>query len=306
MTVDQRKDIKNGIWLCENHSVEIDRDATRYSADGLRKMKLQREKKAAEELSKNAVSDSISDLFEIGPDIIGIGELIGSSSTNWIIRLEHFLTGDIFTLNNFISSFQSLDFYDRYLLVNEFGDGRELSSAPEWKKINGQYFITCPIKNGFPRIPAQDLGTDIALDSSHDIFITNGNLTTVSGLNALPQKIKINLSLMRGESMFYPKYGSRLKLFFDNYRDTAWLNRLFKLDVIRMASIPYNDDNINFEISTPLKCVTRVNNVFIHDEERKDNWLPIDFDLNIEGIGNWKNKLSIYVMLDPNPMNTKG
>ncbi|NDL64249.1 hypothetical protein [Acerihabitans arboris] len=306
MTAGQRKSINNGIWLCANHSIEIDRDATRYSADELKRMKIQREQKAAEELSRNSVSNSVSDLFEIGPNIIGLGELIGSSSTNWIIQLEHFLAGDIFTLNNFISSFQDLRSYDRYLLVNELGDGRELSSAPEWKKINGQYFITCPIKNDFPRIPAQDLGTDIALNNSHDIFITNGDLTTVSGLDALPQKLKINLSLMRGESVFHPNYGSRLKLFFDNYRDTAWLNRLFKLDVIRMASIPYNDDNINFEISTPLKCVTRVNNVFIHDEERKDNWLPIDFDLDIKGIGNWKNKLSIHVMLDPNSMITVG
>jgi len=224
--------------------------------------------------------------------------LIGSSSTDWKIQFEHFLVGDIFTLNNFISSYSDLNAYDRYLLVNELGDGRELSSAPAWEKLNGKYIIVCPVKNSFPRISAKNLGTDFALNDSHDIFITDGDITTVSGLNALPQKIKINLSIMRGESIFHPQYGSRLKMFFDDYKNTEWLNRLFKLDVIRMASIPYDEDKIIQQIHTPFMCVNRVNNIIIHEEERKDNWLPIDFDLDIEGIGNWKNKLHIHVRFE--------
>jgi len=30
MTVEERRDIRNGIWLCASHSVEIDRDEARY------------------------------------------------------------------------------------------------------------------------------------------------------------------------------------------------------------------------------------------------------------------------------------
>ena len=52
MSKDERRSIKNAIWLCSNCSIKIDRDAEQYPAELLRKWKLEAEKNALEELGK--------------------------------------------------------------------------------------------------------------------------------------------------------------------------------------------------------------------------------------------------------------
>ncbi|MFW8362981.1 hypothetical protein ACOICA_28805, partial [Klebsiella pneumoniae] len=132
------------------------------------------------------------------------------------------------------------------------------------------------------------LGSTFAVNDDNDLFLQNGNLARVSGINALPQKIKSNLSLIRGESPFHPTYGSRLCQFYEEYRGTAWLNRLFKLDMIRLASIPYEDPNSPGKINTPLKCINRINNIKLIEEGYDGKWMPIEFELDVEGVGAWK------------------
>lgn len=44
-----------------------------------------------------------------------------------------------------------------------------------------------------------------------------------------------------GESRFYPKAGSRLKEYFDAFEKSPWLPRWVKLEVVRLACVPYYD-----------------------------------------------------------------
>ena len=69
--------------------------------------------------------------------------------------------------------------------------------------------------------------------------------------------------------------------------------RWLKLEVIRQSCIPYHDSVLK-NTSTPLECVNKVYDVRpgTHNSE---NWREFYFELDVEGIGVWKETLSIFV-----------
>ena len=82
--------------------------------------------------------------------------------------------------------------------------------------------------------------------------------------------------------------------YFEAYRGSPWLDLLFKLDVIRQASIPFKDE-LTGQMHTPLQCVTRVRKVEILADMPTKNRLPIRIDFDVQGVGPWTRELSIYV-----------
>jgi len=294
MTSEQRSDITNGIWLCANHGTEIDRDEARYAPDVLRKAKLDHEQRVALEITGVGIPREETDFVAIGPNLVCTGELIGSDKMDWQLRIHHFLIGDLCTLISFIERFDNIDPYDRFVLVNGLGDGRQLADAPAWKKADTGYLISCRVCKSFPRVSAHNLPTDLALNDAHDLSIVNGDLRTVGGLDALPQKIKICLSTLRGEMIFNPTFGSRIKEYFDLFKGSPWLPRLIKLEVIRMACIPFVDSIIK-RAYTPLKSVLRVQSIEQLPSEQPTDWLPFRFNLEVEGVGSWHCDISIFV-----------
>lgn len=145
------------------------------------------------------------------------------------------------------------------------------------------------------RISADRLPADIALNDDHDIFVSNGQLATVKGLEALPQLIKTCLSMIRGESPFWPKYGSRIQEYRAEFFDSPWLPRLIKLETIRMAAIPYSVDIGLSNPITPLKCVRKVLSVDQIDRGDGKGWMKFRFRLDVEGIGEWIQEIPIFV-----------
>ncbi|AXE31721.1 hypothetical protein DK842_18530 [Chromobacterium phragmitis] len=216
------------------------------------------------------------------------------SGREWYLRLEHFLIGDVAALISFGEHFDQADSYDRFVLVNALGDGRQLAAPPAWKKSGSGYEINLQVFDSFPRINANQLGMDLALNEKHDSFVDEkGGIATVSGLDALPQKIQLCLSTLRGEMLYHRTFGSRLKEYFDDFVGSIWLERLFKLEVIRLACIPYKSMGVP-GMYTPFQSVRQVRNVKIL-EERNDHWLPIIFDLEVEGVGMWSQEILIFV-----------
>lgn len=292
MEPEQRRHISNGIWLCANHSIEIDRDEMRYSPKVLHQMKEDHERKVSAQLSGTPQFGASGDLIAIGLGIVGTGEIIGTSGREWRLRLDHFLIGDLTTLINFSERFELTDPYDRFVLVNALGDGRQLSTTPTWKRSDSGYEITLQVQESFPRISAHKLGRDIALDFSIN---EKGDLATVAGLDALSQRIKIGLSTLRGQMPYNLTFGSRLKEYFDDFIGSPWLERLFKLEVIRLACIPYPDP-ISSQMYTPFNSVCRVRNIELL-EEQSGHFLSIRFDLEVEGVGSWVREIPIFVPL---------
>ncbi len=297
MTPDERKDISNGIWLCSHHADLIDDDKTTYTADELRAMKREHEANC-ERRHREGVhrGQSVSELIAIGPNIISSGELIGADQSEWTFHLQDFVNGDLHALLTFIASYDQTPPMDRYVLVNSLGDGRVMKGAPSFKKRQGSgYEVTFPVASGAERIRAADLPTDFALSEKHDLFVTErGNIAEVSGVDALPQKIRTCLSSQKGESPFHKNFGTRIAEYFRLLAGSPWFEQLLKLEVIRQAAIPYIDPLYSRQY-TPLQCVERVLGIKLLADTPTNNWLPIRLDLEVNGVGRWQHKLSIYV-----------
>ncbi|WMY11105.1 hypothetical protein [Paraburkholderia phenoliruptrix] len=294
MTSQERSHISNGIWLCANHSVLIDRDTARFSAEVLNKIKLEHEQSVSREISGVSAVAVQNDFVALGPDLVFSGELTGTNANEWRVRVDHFLIGDLHELVSFIERFEGIDLYDRYLLVNALGDGRQLLEAPSWEKSAGGHIVSCRVSPAFPRTNAHCLPGDIALNEARDWFAINGDIAVVSGLEALPQKISTCLSTMRGESPYDPTFGSRIATFFEQLEGTPWLPRLIMLEVIRLACIPWRDKILG-EVHTPMQSVRRIRSVQQLEASSSADWRRFRFALDVEGVGPWQCDVPIFV-----------
>ncbi len=236
------------------------------------------------------------DFIAIGPDLVLIGELIGVKDATWDVRIGHFLIGDLGALIEFNERFDRIVPMDRFVLVNALGDGRQLAAAATWQKSDAGVMLSLKVHPSTPRTNAHELPADIATNDANDIFLTNGNLAFVSGLESLPQKIKMCLSTLRGEMPFHPTFGTRIKEYFDLFRDSPWLPHLVKLEVIRMACVPI-DDPITGSAYTALRSVSRVRSIEQLPADQKENWIPFRLHLDLEGVGPWQCDLPIFIPL---------
>jgi hypothetical protein len=293
-TPEARSDIENGIWLCRTHAKYVDNDPVAYPAGALRKIKADHEEGIKREQVGRAKEAGLSsDFIAVGPNTVFSGEVIGVSGQDWRVRVDHFLIGDLNTLGALSEAFDRTDPYDRFVLINAQGDGRELEAAPVWEKTDSQYVVSLRVKQGAPRMNAHQLPADLRLTEDHDLP-NDGGSPTISGLASLPQKIKTTLSLQRGELFRHPSFGSRIAEYADLFRDTPLLPRLIRLEVIRMASIPCPDP-LNPPGITPLRSVLRVYRVEQLAARAKEPWVPFRFHLDVAGVGEWTCDISIHI-----------
>jgi hypothetical protein len=297
MTHEQRSDISNAIWLCNNHAALIDRDDTTYTVASLRSMKSAHEAEIRAELSGTRGNQG-SDLFALGANLVMVGQLLGGNGTSWEFEIEHFVIGDFAALLSFCAAFDDTPRLDRYVLVNELGDGRLLSDAPRWKRTDGHLTVTVHVERTFPRERAQDLGADLKLGDDHDLVIEGGDLAMISGVDALPQRLKICLSSRKGEWFLERDFGSRLAEYCELYSGSPWLDRLLKLEVIRNAAIPLWDDLHKREY-TPLVCVEKVHGFQLLQAPAIGEWNQAKLDLEVGGIGRWTKELSVLLPEEP-------
>lgn len=291
ISAEGRSSIENAIWLCVNHARLIDRDSETYSIAVLQKMKQDHEAWCASEIRSRSIS-SPADLFAIGPDVVCLGEMTRVVEAEWDFQINHFIVGDLAKLVAFIDGFWQSPPYDRYVLDNSVGDGRVLAGSPSLTKNQERYIASCPVQHKFPRIDAASLEADLALSASNDLIIEKGDLRLVSGLAALPQKIRMGLSIQKGELLFDRDLGARLAEYYNLLRGSPWLEHLFKLEVIRQAAIPYTD-TLSGMPHTPLQCVERVWGVEVLVEDPKNQSLPIRVDLEVKGVGRWQHEMFI-------------
>jgi len=295
-TPEQRSDISNGIWLCSDHATLIDRDEVTYTEASLRSMKLLHEENCARAVRLGSSAAPITGLVALGPAIIVTASIAGIESDAWTFKLSHFLAGDSNDIATFIGSFSDAQPYDKYVLCNELGDGRLVTQAPSLKKDADGYILHCPIAPIVPRIAVSKIGGSFATNEvSSDLFLdAKGNITVVSGSDYFPQHVQEVLSMQRGESPFHRRFGMRLFEYFKSYSDSPWLDLLFKLDVIRQASIPY-EDTVMDRHYTPLKCVTRVHTVELLSNKPVANRLPVRLRLDVNGLGTWERVIGVYM-----------
>lgn len=298
MTTEQRVSINNGIWMCQTHSRLIDVNEAAYPTPLLHAMKTEHEERIKLEMISMRPGSKPCDFIALGPAIVFVGDLVAVEQQAWSFRVEHFVIGDLGELISYIEGFDTIDPYDKFVLVNELGDGRELSIAPSWSKSKSGFVIKMSVMASSPKIDVNRLPMDLALDDNHDLYFVNGQMATVRGLDALPQKIKTCLSTSRGESWFAPSYGTRIREYSTEFFGSPWLPRLVKLEAIRMAAIPYSDSVGVTDPATPLKCVKKVLAVDQIDVKGNDGWYNFRFHLDIQGLGEWTREIPVFISRD--------
>jgi hypothetical protein len=295
MTTAQRKHIDNAIWLCSDHADLIDRDEVKYTIEALQEMKRLHEVAQAFAVQTRANKQLGTGLLAVGPDAVCVGDLESIGSTQWTLRLHHFVLGDVDQLVTFIGNFAMLRPEDRYVLSNELGDGRLLSEAPTLTKPGGEILLTCPIELAPLRMDVHKIGSMSAMHpETNDMHVKNGQIARVSGLEAFPQVVRSALSMQRGENAFAPRAGVRFFEYFEDFKGSPWLSRLMMLDVVREASI--STPSVSGQGSrTPLPSITRVRSFELLSDIPNANRLPVRAVFDLQGLGLWEGQLSIYM-----------
>lgn len=291
MTSEERSSIGNAIWMCATHATLIDRDETTYTADFLQQMKEAHEKVIATELAGTSRFAEAISLIALGPEIVATGEVVGTNAMEWTIRLDHFVSGGPDRLIRMSEHFDDLPRDERYVLVNALGDGRVLSQAPAWRKESGKIYVSATVEHRPPRIAAQNLKRDLKLVNG-DISLENGDFATVSGIDALPQKIQLCLWHQKGETPFSLRFGSRLGEYYSLFGRSLWFEQLAKLEAIRLAAIPYGDINEEY---TPFQCVEQVKSIQLLAPQPEDRWLPARIGLEVNGLGTWEQDIRLFI-----------
>lgn len=292
MSSEQRKDIQNGIWLCNVHGTLIDRDESVYTADGLRQMKRHHEYQIAKRVSSGEPSAStLNSLVAVGPGIICVGELVADDGAFWELRVDHFVAGDVEALTDYTAQFPKIRRSDQFVLLNQLGDGRVLAAAPSWRKDRGGLVVRLAVEPRFRRIEARALGVDVKLGPDGDI---TPELSLVSGEDALEQRIGLVLWHQKGQDPFGRDFGTRMAEYFSLFGSTPWLPQLFKLEAIRMASIP-RVDSLTGEEATPFQCVERVHALELLETAPVDDWMSVRVHLTVKGVGEWVRGVRLYV-----------
>jgi hypothetical protein len=298
MTTEERSSIENGVWLCATHSVLIDRDEATYTPDVLRRWKRDREAVVAAQfrggVPRAAGHERVMELIAIGHEVVATGEIVGGSGREMSLRLSHFVRGDLSGLIRFGEEFESSKPADRFVLINAIGDGRTLAGSPRWKVTSEGVVVDLHVRDRFPRERAQDLGADIALGENGDLIYRDGDFALVSGVDAVPQKIRLCLWHQRGQPFYPAAFGSRMAEYHRLYRGTPWLDQLLKLEAVRLASIPYTEDRSGKEY-TPFQCVESVRSVHVVERECKPDWIVSWIELNVLGLGPWASEVPLFV-----------
>ncbi|WP_186185180.1 toll/interleukin-1 receptor domain-containing protein [Burkholderia gladioli] len=234
-----------------------------------------------------------AELVALGPNIVCEGEILSAEPGAWRVLLDKFVEGDTGSVIRFAEDFGTMKPLDRYVILNILGDGRALTAAPSVTMDGNRTVLKCPVGTSAPRLAAQNLPGRLATSpKTNDIYIENGDLARVSGVSSLPQSLRESLSFIQGESMFARTEGSRLQEYYWRYRDTPHLESMLKIDVIRLAAIPYDDSK---RPQPPLLCVERVWALKLLAEEPVAKRIPLRLDLEIKGLGRHEHEVSLLM-----------
>lgn len=306
LTKTERASIDNAIWLCATHARLIDRDEVTYTVEEIRRWKSAHERERNAAITggwspTSGVPEPLEcNLIGLGPRVVALGVLLGTQGSRWRMQIFHFVAGGVADLIGLGEEFESLPESDRYILLNALGDGRGLATTPTWSRANGHIAVEADVLPKFPRTHAQNLGADLKLEDGD----LSPDFVLISGVDRLPQHLELTLGLGRGEPLLPANFGSRIAEYFALYGGTPWFERLVKLEMVRLAAIPYRDETTR-TLTTPLDCIERVIAVTAAPEFSADRRLPIRVALDVAGLGHWERDLKVYVgaypAVIPNP-----
>ncbi len=295
LTPDQRKAIDNGIWMCCDHATLIDKDFTIYSAATLRQWKKIKEENTYK-LLKNLTNKELSipnTLVSIGQSLIFEGVWKSVEQDIWKFEIDSFVIGDS---NDLIElSTKNYDNINDFVIIESQGDGRVLSGKINWEKNYDKYQISLKVSEKSKRINPDSL-CDIGFDPTvREVVIEDGDFKVVKGIECAKQQIAICLSLGIGDLLNVPQVYSYFSEYFWKFQNNqAYLNRLLKLEITRLVSIPIMDFHTK-EALPPLNFINRIIDAQILDMKMDNQLIPIRLKLEWGNGKIWEDDLKILI-----------
>lgn len=280
MTPEQRGSIDNGIWLCANCSVLVDRDEARFSTQYLHELKLKHE--ASRRLQGQNDVDR-DDIIAIGPCLIALGSVLRFGPDGCRFRISHFFKGSIRELWALSLDFDKWPDEDRYAISNELGYGGLLSQPPAIERTEFGHEVTVQIQSAKDRRDAMTIRS-----MSRETF------RMLDGMEAMESILSNVLSMAHGTSFTDLQSGSFISDYHERHADSSWLGRLILMEIIRLSFVPRKSRATNKK-AAPLDWVNRVNSVSIPTFELTEQYLSIHLDAELEGVGNWSGVLPVFI-----------
>ncbi len=280
MTPEERSSIDNGIWLCADCSIVIDRDEIRYTPEKLRALKLKHE--ASRRLQGQGDADC-DDIIAIGPNLIALGSVLRYGPDGCRFRISHFLEGDVRELWALAVDFSKWPDEDRYALSNELGYGGLLSQPPSIEHTEFGHEVTVHIQPYSNRRDALKIKT-----------LSPDTLRMLDGVDAMVSVFSSVLGQASGTWFADLQSGSFISDYHERYAGSPWLGRLIMLEIIRLSCVPQNSRGTSTKVA-PLDWVNRIKSVNIPSFDLPLQRLSILVDVELEGLGNWSGPLSVFI-----------
>lgn len=280
MTAAERSHIDNGIWLCATCSTLIDRDESRYTVEHLQGLKKRHE--SSRRIHGNGGVDA-EDIIGIGPSLIVVGSVLSSGPNGTRVRISHFLQGTIRDLWSLTSDFHKWPSERRYVLLNELGYGGILGEMPNIERTSEGYEIQFTFMPETPRRDAKVIKT---------MCRETGRM--LEGIDANVQIVESVLGMAYGTWFAGLDRGSDISDLYWRYLASPWFGGLVAMEMIRLSSIP-SKARLQSEVTMPFPCVKRINHIEVPSFDLTDHRLAIYADLELEGLGNWAGRLSVFI-----------
>lgn len=295
MTSEERSDITNGIWLCVTHSVMIDRDEVTFTPKKLFQMKEDHERRIQYEHLKLPEETEIkSELFRLGGQLIFTGELSSVEPTKWNIKINEYISGNKFNILNVINHFYELNNEERCIISESISDARILTSPPRIVFASTGPILELTVSPRTKRISGLTLGSDLALDDTGDLFIENGDIKIISGIDRLSQHLMICLSTQKGEIYGQPEFGVNLSEYYNLFKCTTWLERILKLEVIYHSALG-PENHLPVERLTTLECIDRVEDFYVVSDILDDDFFTVFIGVQVKDYGHWEGEVKVYL-----------
>lgn len=252
----QRSAIDNGIWLCANHAGDVDDDPIRFPAALLRAWKKEAEEYSNAILGKNVATTDLtrSGWIALGPEVIAVGKVVGSSAGVWTLDLGSFVRGDVMTLRSFADTFSRYPPEDRYVCVQTEGTGRVLLEAPSIDQTSGMLRVVLHVATPAPRLDANDLGRDFPMEFSGDGSVSPSWNEEIQGIGRVRGLVFVYLDTAKGTNLPSRPHGSRIAQLCEAMgRDC--LADIVAIEAIRLATVSITEFN---DAEVPLCFVDRV------------------------------------------------
>lgn len=281
LTSEQRSGIDNGIWLCRGCDGIVDRDAVRFPAETLKRIR----RDHTEFARLGTRTNTEVGLIVIGRNIVAGGQVVRFSASGIVLHLAFFLRGSAEDLFAFVRGFDALSRLSRYVLLSELGLGGLLAEAPEVAREGAAWSMTFQWLPDARRRPAPVLA---------GMSRYTGKM--ISGEEYWKQTFEAVLERPSGTWFADMEGGSHLSELYEALRDSIWFEHLAKCELVRLACIPA-PARLGRQTSEypPLICVRRVLGVRIPDATLVDEHMRLKVDLDLEGHGRWTGDLSLYI-----------